>query len=72
MVDASSSPAPAPVTRAEAERLLEAVSAALALPIPPPCLPGTSDALVRLSEAAALLLSFRLGERDEPAPVFRP
>lgn len=72
MADASSPPTPAPVGRAEAERLLEAVSAALALPIPPPCLPGTLDALVRLSEAAALLSSFPLGERDEPAPVFRP
>ncbi len=72
MADARSSLTPSPLSRTEAERLLEAVSAALALPIPPLGLPGTLDALVRLSEAAALLLAFPLGERDEPAPVFRP
>lgn len=72
MTDAGSSPAPAPLSRAEAERLLDAASAALALPIPEPCRPGTLDALTRLSEAAALVLSFPLADRDEPAPVFRP
>lgn len=72
MSSAASSPAPAPLGRAEAERLLEAASAALALKVPDPCRPGTLDAFTRLSEAAALVLSFPLGDRDEPAPVFRP
>ncbi|MCS6854165.1 MAG: DUF4089 domain-containing protein [Elioraea sp.] len=66
------SPAPRPLSRAEAERLLDAASAALALPVPDPCRPGAVEALLRLSEAAALLLSFPLAQRDEPAPIFRP
>lgn len=72
MSNPGSSPAPAPFSRAEAERLLQVTSAALALPIPEPCRPGTLDALTRLSEAAALVLSFPLADREEPAPVFRP
>ena len=72
MPEISPSPPPPRPSRDQAERLLKAVSAALALPIPPPCRAGTLEALVRLCKAAALLLSFRLGKRDEPAPVFRP
>lgn len=72
MTNIGSPPPPAPMSRAEAERLMDAASATLALPIPKPCRPGTLDALTRLSESAALVLSFPLADRDEPAPVFRP
>jgi len=71
-MSAPASPLQPQLSRDEAERFVEAATAALALPLPQPCRAGTVEALVRLSAAAALVLSFPLSERDEPAPVFRP
>lgn len=62
---------PKPLTEAEAEALMEAASAAIALPIPEPCRIGTIANIVSASTAAAFVLAFPLGDTDEPAPVFR-
>lgn len=62
---------PKPLTETEAEALLDAASRALALPVPDQCRPGTITNIVAASTAAAFVMSFPLGDTDEPAPVFR-
>jgi hypothetical protein len=63
--------APKPLTEAEAEALMHAAARALSLPIPEPCHAGTIANIVAASTAAAFVLTFPLGDTDEPAPVFR-
>ena len=56
----------------DAERLVDSVAAAMALPIVPEHRPGVVANLAVIAALAHFVMDFPLPDDTEPAPTFRP